>query len=501
MGASRRKLIVVSNRGPVSYGRDEHGGRTTRRGGGGLVTALRPLVSRYEVTWIASAMTDEDRAAAAEEEGAAFSETGRDGTPYRLRLVAHDPETFDRYYNVYANPTLWFLQHYLWDLARAPSHDAGLHAAWASYEAVNDAFAQAVVEELDEGPEAAVWFHDYHLYLAPRAVRTARPDATLAHFVHIPWPEADYWSVLPETARRAIHDGLLANDVVGFHTRRWRDNFVSSAEAVLGAVPGAADGLVEHEGKRTLVSAHPISVDTAEFAELAESPGVLAEQRDLEAIRSERMVLRVDRTDPSKNIVRGFRAFELYLEQHPEARGRVGMLALLDPSRQDIPQYAAYLDEIDAAVREVNGRFGSTDWQPIRLEIGDDFPRSVAAYKLYDVLLVNAVFDGMNLVAKEASLVNERDGVLVLSENAGAHEELGRWALTVNPFDLAAQANAIHEALELPAAERRARAEAIRAHVREHDLEWWLAEQLADLDRVSAPAPSYHRPGERPLAR
>jgi trehalose 6-phosphate synthase len=168
------------------------------------------------------------------------------------------------------------------------------------------------------------------------------------------------------------------------------------------------------------------------------------------------------------------------------------MLALLDPSRQDIPQYAAYLDEIHAAAREVNARFAETGWEPIRLEVRDDFARSVAAYKRYDVLLVNAVFDGLNLVAKEAPLVNERDGVLVLSENTGAHEELGEWALTVNPFDVAGQAEAIHQALELGADERRVRAEAVRAHVRGHDLAAWLVEQLADLDRVS-PAPSYHR--------
>jgi trehalose 6-phosphate synthase len=487
---ARRKLIVVSNRAPVSYGSGPGGERSARRGGGGLVTALRPLVSRHDVTWIASAMTDEDRAVAAEAGGAAFDETGREGASYRLRLVAHDRGDFDRYYNVLANPTLWFLQHYLWDLVRAPSHGAEMREAWASYAAVNDGFAEAVLEELDDDPDVAVWFHDYHLYLAPRTVRRARPDATLTQFVHIPWPEADYWTVLPDRMRRAAHDGLLANDVVGFHTRRWRDNFLASAEAVLGADVDRDEGIVEHDGRRTLVTAHPISVDVGEFDELASSPAVLAEERDLERLRCERLILRVDRTDPSKNIVRGFRAFELYLDRHPEAHGHVGMLALLDPSRQDIPQYAAYLAEIDETVQDVNRRLGRGDWQPITLEIRDDFPRSVAAYKQYDVLLVNAIFDGLNLVAKEAPLVNERDGVLVLSENAGAHEELGQWALTVNPFDIVDQAEAIHAALELPAPGRQARAEAIRAHVREHDLEAWLAAQLADLDRVSAAAPS-----------
>jgi trehalose 6-phosphate synthase len=491
--APRRKLIVVSNRGPVSYRRDDDGTRFARRGGGGLVTALGSLVSRHDVTWIATAMTEEDRVVAAEAAGAAFDETGRDGSRYRLRLVAPDPGDFERYYNVLANPTLWFLQHYLWDLARAPSLDPELHEAWASYAAVNEGFAAAVLEELDEEPDAAVWFHDYHLYLAPRLVRSARPAAALSHFVHIPWPGPDYWTVLPEPMRRAVHDGLLANDVVGFHTRRWRESFLASAEAVLGADVDPEEGIVDHDGRRTLVTARPISVDTGEFDALAVTPAVLDAAHDFERLDAERVILRVDRTDPSKNIVRGFRAFELYLERHPEALGRVVMLALLDPSRQEIPQYAAYLDEIVAAAREVNARFAASGWQPIALEIRDDFSRSVAAYKRYDVLLVNAVFDGLNLVAKEAPLVNERDGVLVLSENTGAHEELGEWSVTVNPFDVVGQADAIHRALELPPDERRVRAEAIRAHVREHDLEAWLAAQLADLDRVSAPARSYHR--------
>jgi trehalose 6-phosphate synthase len=487
--SARRKLIVVSNRGPVSYGRDADGKRAVRRGGGGLVTALRPLVAHHDVVWIASALTDEDRAVAAEA-GGAFDETGRGGARYRLRLVDHDPADFDRYYNVLANPMLWFAQHHLWDLVRAPSHGRLLADAWASYERVNAGFATAAADELTADPAAAVWFHDYHLYLAPRMVRRRCPDATLSHFVHIPWPDADGWTVLPRPMRAAIHDGLLANDVVGFHTRRWRDNFLASAAAIVGADADPESAVVDHDGHRTLATAHPISVDVAEFDELAASPEVVAEERDLEGLRSERIVLRVDRTDPSKNIVRGFRAFELFLELHPEWRGRAGMVALLDPSRQDIPQYAAYLEEIQTTVGEVNARFAADGWMPVTLEIGDDFPRSVAAYKQYDVLLVNAIFDGLNLVAKEAPLVNTRDGVLVLSENAGCHEELGEWALTVNPFDLAGQAEAIHAALELPAPERRARAQAIRAHVRGHDIEDWLAAQLHDLDRVSAAAPS-----------
>jgi trehalose 6-phosphate synthase len=489
VAAGRRKLIVVSNRGPVSYVRDEEGERSVRRGGGGLVTALRSLVSHHDVTWIASAMTDEDRAVAAEAGGEAFDEVARDGSPYRLRLLAHDPRAYDLYYNALANPTLWFVQHYLWNLATGPSVDSRLHAAWDDgYVPVNRAFAGAVVAELEAGPDAAVFFHDYHLYLAPRLVRERVPDAVSAHFVHIPWPQPDFWGVLPERMRAAIHDGLLANDLVGFHTRRWGRNFVLSCEELLGA---AWDGeLLAYRGGRTLVAARPISVDPDEFDELAVSQPVLERQRELRSTRPERLVLRVDRTDPSKNIVRGFRAFELFLRLHPELHGRVGMLALLDPSRQDIPEYADYLAAIEATAAEVNDRLGREGWLPIDLRIEDNFAESVAAYKEYDVLFVNAIFDGMNLVAKEAPLVNERDGVLVLSENAGAFEELGPWAIAVNPFDVAGQAEALALALELPDDERRACAEAIRAKVREHDLGAWLEGLLADLDRVASGARS-----------
>jgi trehalose 6-phosphate synthase len=451
---AHRKLIVVSNRGPVTHWR-EHGRRVERRGGGGLVTALRGLLERHDVTWIASAMTEEDRAVAAE------------GAP-GLVLVAHDPHAYDLYYNVIANPLLWFVQHSLWGLGFEPELDATFHRAWHDgYERVNRTFADAVVAALDNDPEAAVWFHDYHLYLAPRFVREARPDAALAHFVHTPWPVD--WSVLPEPMRRAVHDGLLANDLVGFHTSRWAVNFRRSCEDEVGRC-GAC------------VVSHPISIDTGEFELLRESEAVLAAERELARGRPEKLIVRVDRTDPAKNIVRGFRAMGVLLDEHPEWRGRVRMLARLDPSRESIPQYVAYREAIVRTVREVNDRHPDA----IDLEVADDFPRSVAAYKQYDVLLVNSVYDGLNLVAKEGPLVNERDGVLVISENAGAHEELGEFAVTVNPFDVEGQASALHEALSLDAGDRRRRAQELKARVRSYDVARWVEDELADLDLLRA---------------
>jgi trehalose 6-phosphate synthase len=483
----RRKLIVVSNRAPVSFSRLADGERAARRGGGGLVTALSSLVSHHDVTWVASAMSEEDRAVAAEAGGEPIEETARDGSRYRLRLVAHDPQAYDWYYNVIANPTLWFAQHYLWGLATKPDVDHGLRHAWnEGYVAVNAGFADAVCDELAREPDATVFFHDYHLYVAPGLVRERRPDATLAQFIHIPWPQPDYWRVLPDSIRRAVHEGLLANDVVSFHTRRWRINFLRSCADLTEAevdFPAYEACLGGHVARARF---SPISVDPVEFDELASSDAVRAEEDALVAERPEFLLLRVDRTDPSKNVVRGFRAFELFLEAHPELHRRVTMLALLDPSRQDIPEYSEYMGAIQRAARNVNDRFQQEGWQPLDLRIEDNFAASVAAYKQFDALLVNAIFDGMNLIAKEAPLVNTRDGVLILSENAGAHEELAEWALTVNPFDVAGQAEAIHQALVMGAEERRRRIEGIRGHVREYDIAHWIADQLRDLDEARA---------------
>lgn len=438
-----RPLIVVSNRGPVG------------RGSGGLVTALRGLRERDDVVWIASAMSDEDRAVAAD-------------PPPGLRLVVHEPRAYDLYYNTVANPFLWFLLHSLWDRAVAPELDDVFHAAWHDgYEVVNRNFADAVVAELDNKPGAAVWFHDYHLFLAPRLVRAARPDATLGHFVHTPWPTD--WSALPGALRREVHEGLLANDVVGFHTERWAASFRRSC----ADVTGGCEAKVVH---------HPISIDPGEFERLADADTVRVVERELEQDRPERLVVRVDRADPAKNIVRGFHAFSLLLDEHPEWRGRVRLLARLDPSREAIPEYAAYRAAIDEAVRGLEQRHPGS----VRVELADDVARSLAAYRQYDVLFVNPVFDGLNLVAKEGPLLNRRAGVLVLSENAGAHEELAPWVVTINPSDVEGQARALHEALTMDEVERRRRAEALATHVRANDVGRWLSAVLADLDGARA---------------
>ena len=326
--------------------------------------------------------------------------------------------------------------------------------------------------------------HDYHFYLVGDLVRQRCPDAVLSHFVHIPWPGPDAWRVLPPELREAVLHGLLGCDVVGFHTDQDARAFLLCVQELLG-LPVDLDERAVHVGDRLVrARSYPISIDVAALEEVAASP---AADEHLAALPPEgSLVLRVDRTDPSKNIVRGFTAYELMLDEHPELHGEVVFLALLQPSRQDVPEYAAYLTEIGAAAARVNARFGTGTWQPVDLRLASDLPLAAAAYRRCDVLVVNAIADGMNLVAKEAVVVNEHDMVLALSEMTGAHGELGRFAVTLYPFDVAQQADGLHRALTMPREERAALRRQAADVVRRNDVGKWLQAQLADLAVISA---------------
>src|SRR6476646_1206494 len=425
-------LIIVSNRGPAQFERDENGERTVRRGGGGLVTALSGLVSHRDALWIASAMTDEDVAVSEERGGPA--ELSIDGIDYRVLLVGSDAEAYDRFYNVIANPILWFIQHYLWDLSNAPDVRQQELDAWDyGYQEVNRDIANAVLGQIEDRERPLVMLHDYHLYTAPGMIRAARPDAFLHHFVHIPWSQPDSWRILPKRIRGAIYRGMLANDIIGFHTGHYCINFLRCCDELLEADVDYELGLVRHAGGQTLTRAYQLSIDAERLRRAAESPEVAEYEREVQRRRREHLIIRVDRADLSKNVLRGFAAFDLFLEQHPEFHENVTFVAQLMPSRTDVPEYAEYLERIEALVAVVNHRHGTPDWMPIQLKLRDDLDEAMASYKHYDLLLVNAMFDGMNLVAKEGPLVNENDGVSILSENTGAHAELGEYALSVNP--------------------------------------------------------------------
>jgi len=473
-------LIIVSNRGPAEFDRGPDGERVIRRGGGGLVTALTGLAEHRHVLWVASAMTDEDAAVAAEAGGPVEIEL--EDSSYEVDLVVSDPDAYDAFYNVIANPQLWFIQHYLWDLSNAPDIRREEKAAWTrGYEVVNEDIAREVLRQIDGREDPLVMFHDYHVYTAPRIVRRAKPDAFLHHFVHIPWPHPDAWRIIPRAWREQLFEGLLANDIIGFHTSSYVHNFLDCCRELVGAEVDYTNGVVHHDGREIWARAYPLGIDAERLRRVAASEEVGEYEKQLLARRREHLIIRVDRADLSKNVLRGFTAFDQFLTDRPEFHERVTFIAQLVPSRTDVAEYQEYLERIEALVAVVNHRHGTTDWMPIDLRMYENFHEAVARYKHFDLLMVNSLFDGMNLVAKEAPAVNTRDGVLMLSENTGAHEELGECALSVNPFDIEEQAEAIYTALTMGAEERRERADNLRDIVDATDPGIWVDHQLADI--------------------
>ena len=478
--AENTRFVIVSNRGPVTFSRSESGERGYSRGAGGLVTALNAVSRRrQEVVWIASAQSEEDARVAEE----SLEE------PYKVEdlkivLVEHDEESYDLMYNHLANPLLWFVQHGLYDLPYKPELGEDTQRAWEDgYVVISENFAEAVGSTLEAigGEEPVILVHDYQLYMVPHALRERLgDDPFISLFVHIPWPDPETWRVLPRYVREGALRSLLEANVVAFHTEGYARNFVRTAQEVLGVKTNEGEGVIHLGDHEVWVRAYPISIDPSEFEELAQSEEVLEGEESVKNLAG-KLLLRVDRMDLSKNIVRGFHAYDRMLERYPQMREQVTFLARCQPSRGDIPEYARYAEDIQNVAGEINEKHATGSWKPIELSMEDDFPLSVAAYKNYDVLLVNAVRDGMNLIAKEAVIANEKNGVLLLSENAGAHEELGEHALTVNPFDIDEQADALYEALTMPEDERARRAEELEQTIRSYTIEEWVEAQLRDI--------------------
>lgn len=462
-------MVVASNRGPVSWQRNADGELEARRGFGGLVTALGGALQPQEGTWVSVALSDDDRAVAEANAGSAFS-VEADGASYQLRLVDAGPH-YEGYYNEVANRLLWFTVHQLWGEPYEPS-GVGWREAWEHYRTVN----ALVADEVAAADGEEIHLQDYHLTTAAPLVREAHPEAGILQYIHTPWCPPEYMTRLPDDIARAVLSGLLAADVVGFSSETWCDAFRRSAATVLGA---KIDGTrVAFDGETTDVVPFILGVDMDDLASSAASEEVRAAGQDLDAEADGRaLVLRVDRTDLSKNILRGLHAYELLLERHPEHRDGVWHYAHLNPSRQSVPEYRDYLHQCSAAADRIRERFGE---QSLTFFVGDDYPRAVAAQQRSDVLIANPVTDGTNLVAKEGPALNTRDGVLVLSPGAGAADVMAEGAVMVNPYDVEAQAEALHRALTMDPAERHRRAELLRAAAcRGAPAEWFAAQRAA----------------------
>ncbi|MEU9960791.1 trehalose-6-phosphate synthase [Streptomyces sp. NPDC050982] len=455
-------ILVASNRGPVSYTLDETGTLTAKRGGGGLVSGLSAIGPDAGALWVCSALGDGDREAVRRG-------VGEDG----VRMLDIDADTHEAAYNGIANSALWFVHHLLYQTPLEPVFDKEFRRQWAAYEAYNHAFAEALAEEAAEG--AAVLVQDYHLTLVPRMLRELRPDLRIGHFSHTPWAPPEYFRLLPDDIAAKVLGGILGADRAAFLTQRWADAFTDCCHAVLG--PGIPSG--------TRIGVHGLGADADFLRERSHRPdvderlAVLREQIGTAPDGSARKaIVRVDRTELSKNIVRGLLAFRELLEERPEWRERVVHVAFAYPSRQDLAVYRDYTAEVQRVADEINSQYGTPGWTPVLLNLKDDFARSLASYRLADVALVNPIRDGMNLVAKEVPVVSDDGCVLVLSREAGAYEELGEDAVVVNPYDVSGTARALHEALTMPAGERAERTKRLAAAATALPPAQWFLDQL-----------------------
>ncbi|MEV5874143.1 trehalose-6-phosphate synthase [Streptomyces sp. NPDC052101] len=478
--AEKARVLVASNRGPVSYtvyddeGAEGSGSLRAKRGGGGLVSGLSAIGPDAGSVWVCAALGDGDRAAVRRAAGGLLPAEDTGGQ--RVRMLDIDARVHADAYNGIANSVLWFIHHMLYQTPLEPVFDAEFRRQWASYEAYNRAFAEALAEEAADG--AAVLVQDYHLCLVPGMLRELRPDLRIGHFSHTPWAPPDYFRLLPDDIAAALLNGILGADRAAFLTRRWADAFAECCHAVLG--PKAPSD--------TRIGVHGLGADADFLRARAHEPDV--EER-MAALRAEigegrRAIVRVDRTELSKNIVRGLLAYRQLLDEHPEWRERVVHVAFAYPSRQDLAVYRDYTAAVQRVAEEINSAYGTPGWTPVVLHVKDDFARSLAAYRLADVALVNPIRDGMNLVAKEVPVVSDRGCALVLSREAGAYEDLGADALVVNPYDIEGTARALHSALSMPEGERTERSKRLSAAATALPPARWFLDQLHALEAQSS---------------
>ncbi|MFH9605915.1 trehalose-6-phosphate synthase [Streptomyces sp. NPDC017448] len=454
-GSTASQVLVASNRGPVSYTLGEGGELDAKRGGGGLVSGLSAVDDKV---WVCAALGEGDREAVRRGVG----EPG-------VRMLDIDAEVHAAAYNGIANSVLWFVHHMLYQTPVEPVFDAEFRRQWAAYETYNRAFARALAEEAEPG--ASVLVQDYHLALVPGMLRELRPDLRIGHFSHTPWAPVDYFRLLPDDIAEQLLRGILGADRAAFLTRRWADAFIACCTEILGGTG------------RTRVGVHGLGADADFLRRRAHEPDV---DERMAALREQvgegrKTIVRVDRTELSKNIVRGLHAYRTLLESHPEWRERVVHIAFAYPSRQDLAVYRDYTAAVQSLATEINGQYGTEGWTPVVLHVKDDFARSLAAYRLADVALVNPIRDGMNLVAKEVPVVSDQGCALVLSREAGAYEELGEDAITVNPYDVTGTAEALHEALTMPGDQRSARTERLAGAATALPPQQWFLDQLEAL--------------------
>jgi trehalose 6-phosphate synthase len=482
-------VLIASNRGPVSFTKADDGTLSAKRGGGGMVSGLSAVADESDMLWVCAALTDGDRIAARAAPGGMLDQD-QTGPGAAVRMLDIPPAVFQRAYNSVANSTLWFVHHMLYDTPSRPSFGPSFTREWEAFRRYNEMFASALADAARAsagGSPARAVIQDYHLCLAPRMLADVAPGIPIAHFSHTPWAPPDYYRLLPDDVGREVLRGILGADHAGFLCQRWADAFIDCCEAFLGAAVDSGRTQVSCDGHVTTIGVHPLGVDAGQLRARAAERDVLTRMAALaDATAGKQLIVRVDRTELSKNIVRGLEAYRELLRTRPEWHGKVVHFAFAYPSRHDLPEYREYTAAVQRMARQIEDEFAEPGWDPLLLEVDDDYPRSLAACRLADVMLVNPIRDGMNLVAKEGPILSDRGCALVLSAEAGAAAELGDNALLVNPFDISQTARALHEALAMRADERKRRGAALAAAAAAMPPSRWFGDQLAALDRLAA---------------
>ncbi|MCC7550490.1 MAG: trehalose-6-phosphate synthase [Methanobacterium sp.] len=480
-----KEIIVSSNRGPVLFKRDNKGKLELIRGAGGIVGSMIPFLQQTHGKWVSSAIGECD---------SYVNQKYHYNVPipleepeYYLRFVETEEDVFNDFNGKFANPLLWFIHHSMWNPPYSPCADDELHQAWDSYQFVNRKFAEAIGNEVANSDKTPiVMLQDYHIYLTPRLIREQHPDVLMSQFVHIPFPPPEIFQQLPNHMQTEILESILTNDVLGFHIPRYMNNFFQTIKHILPtALVDEKLGDILYNGHTCHVRTYPISVDVKTLQKQAQDSKVIAKEKEVDEILGDcKLIYRTDRADLSKNIIRGFQAYDMFLDRYPEWREKVKFVATLMPSRQDIKIYREYTDNIRDMVREINQKHGTDDWEPIKYICRGDYDLVVALLKRYDVLMVNPILDGMNIVAKEGSVVNENNGALILSTGAGCYEELKNGAICINPYDLRQTAESIDMALLMDDESKALLLREARAALERNDLNKWTSDQLNDIEMI-----------------
>lgn len=469
-------LIISSHRGPIDLLENNN----TKKSGTTASTAFGELINKISFSWITNPTKDIERKLAENENNNSIPISSNEPTKI-IRYINNSRRAYHKYYNIICNPLLWYLHHQMWNFPYNPNIDENIQDAWVNgYVHINENFANTILEEVKkQNNNSIIIVQDYHLYLVPELIRKVNKNSFIHYIIYTPWTSSRNWAILPTYIRNPILTSLLCANLIVFQTRDDARNFLNCCEEFLSDITIDYQNLsVIYKNHSVKVNIAPISINIKEINSLANSTPVTIYKKELEQLSTESTIVRVDRAEPTKNILRGFEAYKIMLEKENHLLNKVTFLAFLAPSRLHISQYKRYLIEIENKINEINAKFQTKTWKPIIPFYENNYARALAGLKIYDVFLQNAIIDGTNLVTKQAPIVNEKNGTIILSETSSVSKELTDYVVKVAPTDLAGTAMALYQSLITKEKDRKNNYKKIVDHIKCHDNKAWLLTQL-----------------------